>query len=60
MAADLPCQNGFYAHGWWNEEQKKSLGNVIDPHALADMVWTRLVFLMREVPFGDDGDFLPP
>ena len=51
-----------YAHGWWtNEGQKisKSLGNVIDPNALTaqyGLDQTRY-FLMREVPFCNDGDF---
>ena len=62
MAADLPLPKRVFAHGWWtNEGQKisKSLGNVIDPNALAEeygLDQTRY-FLMREVPFGKDGDF---
>ena len=62
MAADLPLPKRIYAHGWWtNEGQKisKSLGNVIDPNALTaqyGLDQTRY-FLMREVPFGNDGDF---
>lgn len=62
MAADLPCPKKIVAHGWWtNEGQKisKSLGNVIDPHALINefgLDQTRY-FLMREVPFGNDGNF---
>ena len=62
MAADLPLPKRIYAHGWWtNEGQKisKSLGNVIDPHALVDefgLDQTRY-FMLREVPFGNDGDF---
>ncbi len=62
MAADLPLPKRVFAHGWWtNEGQKisKSLGNVIDPYALVDkygLDQTRY-FLMREVPFGNDGDF---
>ena len=62
MAAELPLPNRVYAHGWWtNEGQKisKSLGNVIDPHELVDefgLDQTRY-FLLREVPFGRDGDF---
>ena len=51
-----------YAHGWWtNEGQKisKSLGNVIDPITLTAQYGLdqTLHFLMREVPFGNDGDF---
>ena len=62
MAADLPVPKKVYAHGWWtNEGQKmsKSLGNVVDPIALIEkygLDQTRY-FLLREVPFGNDGDF---
>ena len=62
MAADLPLPKRVFAHGWWtNEGQKisKSVGNVIDPHELIDefgLDQTRY-FLLREVPFGNDGDF---
>ena len=61
MAADLPLPKRVYAHGWWtNEGQKisKSLGNVIDPNTMAQygLDQTRY-FLVREVPFGNDGDF---
>ena len=62
MAADLPCPKRVFAHGWWtNEGQKisKSLGNVIDPIKLVEefgLDATRY-FLMREVPFGNDGDY---
>lgn len=62
MAADLPLPKRIVAHGWWtNEGQKisKSIGNVIDPLALIEefgLDSTRY-FLMREVPFGSDGNF---
>jgi methionyl-tRNA synthetase len=62
MAADLAPPKRVFAHGWWtNEGQKisKSLGNVIDPIALIEsygLDQTRY-FLLREVPFGNDGDF---
>ena len=62
MAAGLPLPKRVFAHGWWtNEGEKisKSLGNVIDPNELAaefGLDQTRY-FLMREVPFGNDGDF---
>lgn len=62
LAAGLETHKRVFAHGWWtNEGQKisKSLGNVIDPLALIDtfgLDQTRY-FLMREVPFGNDGDF---
>ena len=62
MAADLPPPRRVFAHGWWtNEGQKisKSLGNVIDPVALVEEYGLDPVryFLLREVPFGQDGDF---
>jgi methionyl-tRNA synthetase len=62
MAAGLKPPRCVFAHGWWtNEGQKisKSLGNVIDPLELIKtygLDQTRY-FLMREVPFGNDGDF---
>ena len=62
LAADLKPPQRIFAHGWWtNEGEKisKSLGNVIDP---LDLIQTYELdqiryFLMREVPFGNDGDF---
>ena len=62
MAAGLPPPKRVFAHGWWtNEGQKisKSLGNVINPLDLIATYGLDPVryFLMREVPFGNDGDF---
>ena len=62
MAAGVAPPKRVFAHGWWtNEGQKisKSLGNVIDPFALVETYGLDPVryFLMREVPFGQDGDF---
>ena len=62
MAAGLKPAKRVFAHGWWtNEGQKisKSLGNVIDPNEIVARYGLDLVryFLMREVPFGNDGDF---
>ncbi len=62
MAAGLEAPKRVFAHGWWtNEGQKisKSVGNVIDPHDLIDKYGLDQVryFLLREVPFGNDGDF---
>jgi methionyl-tRNA synthetase len=62
MAAGLPPPQRVFAHGWWtNEGQKisKSVGNVIDPYDLIEefgLDQTRY-FLLREVPFGSDGDY---
>jgi methionyl-tRNA synthetase len=62
MAAGIAPPGRVFAHGWWtNEGQKisKSLGNVIDPVALVAEFGLDPVryFLLREVPFGQDGDF---
>ncbi|MCP5381792.1 MAG: methionine--tRNA ligase [Kordiimonadaceae bacterium] len=62
MGAGIEPAKRVFAHGWWtNEGQKisKSLGNVIDPFQIVDEFGLDQVryFLMREVPFGNDGDF---
>ena len=62
MAAELPLPKKIFAHGWWTNEGykiSKSLGNVIDPFDLVDKYGVDQIryFLMREVPFGNDGDF---
>lgn len=62
MAAGLEPPKRVFAHGWWtNEGQKisKSLGNVIDPIQLTETYGLDQVryFMLREVPFGNDGDF---
>ena len=63
MAANLPLPKKVFAHGWWTNEGNKiskSLGNVINPFELVEKYGVDQVryFLMREVPFGNDGDFL--
>lgn len=62
MAAGIEPPMRVFAHGWWtNEGQKisKSTGNVIDPVELVETYGLDAVryFLMREVPFGNDGDY---
>ncbi len=62
LAAGLDAPKRIFAHGWWTNEGKKiskSLGNVIDPIALVERYGLDQVryFLLREVPFGNDGDF---
>ncbi|MBI3399732.1 MAG: class I tRNA ligase family protein, partial [Deltaproteobacteria bacterium] len=52
----------IFAHGWWTVEgqkMSKSLGNVVDPNEIIDKygVDQFRYFLLREVPFGLDGDF---
>ncbi len=62
MAAGLPLPKKVFAHGWWTVEgqkMSKSLQNVIEPNMLIDRYGVDAVryFLLREVPFGLDGDF---
>lgn len=62
MALDMPLPENIFAHGWWTVEGRKmskSLGNVVDPGAMADRygVDAFRYFLFREVSFGLDGDF---
>ncbi len=62
MALDLPLPHTIFAHGWWTvdgEKMSKSRGNVVDPYVMADKygVYAFRYFLLREVPFGQDGDF---
>ncbi|GEO80153.1 methionine--tRNA ligase [Pararhodospirillum oryzae] len=62
MAAGLEPPKRVFAHGWWTNEGRKiskSVGNVIDPLALVETYGLDPVryFLLREVPFGNDGDF---
>jgi len=52
----------IFAHGWWTVEgqkMSKSLGNAINPYWLVNNFGVDQVryFLLREVPFGLDGDF---
>jgi methionyl-tRNA synthetase len=56
----LPCQvfgHGFVLHR--GEKMSKSLGNVIDPHELADAFGVDQLryFLLRDVTFGQDGSY---
>jgi methionyl-tRNA synthetase len=62
MAAGLPVPGKVFSHGWWTvegEKMSKSLGNFIDVRPLIDEFGLDPVrfFLLREVPFGGDGDF---
>jgi methionyl-tRNA synthetase len=62
MSAGLEPPRRVFAHGWWTVEgqkMSKSLGNVVSPTALIERYGldpTRY-FLLREIPFGNDGDF---
>ena len=62
LAAKLEPPKRIFAHGWWTNEGKKiskSLGNVIDPNEIIKEFGldTLRFFLLKEVPFGNDGDF---
>jgi methionyl-tRNA synthetase len=62
MAAGLEPPRRVFANGWWTVEgqkMSKSLGNVIPPKQLVDTYGIDPVryFLLRELPFGSDGDF---
>ncbi|AXH12302.1 methionine--tRNA ligase [Halarcobacter bivalviorum] len=62
MSLDLPLPDHIAAHGWWTrdgEKMSKSKGNVVDPKEVADAYGLDAFryFMLREVPFGQDGDF---
>ncbi len=62
MALNLPLPDTIFAHGWWTvdgEKMSKSRGNVVDPYKMVDEFGADAFryFLLREVPFGQDGDF---
>lgn len=62
LAAGLPLPKKVFAHGWWTVEgqkMSKSLRNVVEPNMLVDTYGVDAIryFLLREVPFGLDGDF---
>lgn len=62
MAAGLPLPKKIVAHGWIlkdNAKMSKSRGNVVRPEPLRQVIGTDATryFLMREIPFGQDGSF---
>ncbi len=62
MSLDLPLPTHIAAHGWWTRDgskMSKSKGNVVDPKEVADAYGLDAFryFMLREVPFGQDGDF---
>lgn len=62
MALGLPLPRRIFAHGWWlvdGQKMSKSIGNVVDPIALAQEFGADALryVLLREVTFGQDGDF---
>ncbi|MCP4970265.1 MAG: methionine--tRNA ligase [Arcobacter sp.] len=62
MSLNLPLPKHIAAHGWWTrdgEKMSKSKGNVVNPKEIADAYGldSFRYFMLREVPFGQDGDF---
>ena len=58
----------IFAHGWWKigeQKMSKSLGNIVDPSVMVRVVLkdqpfaadVYRYFLLREIPFGQDGTF---
>ncbi len=61
-AVGLEPPRRVYAHGWWTmnaEKLSKSKGNVIYPRDITEEFGVDALryFMLREVPFGQDGDF---
>ncbi|MDD3344347.1 MAG: methionine--tRNA ligase [Sulfurospirillaceae bacterium] len=62
LSLGLPLPKHVAAHGWWTrngEKMSKSKGNVVNPKEVADAYGLEnfRYFMLREVPFGQDGDF---
>ena len=62
MALGLPLPKKVYGHGWLlldGGKMSKSKGNVVDPYLLAERYGVDALryFLLREFPFGTDGNF---
>ncbi|MFH0714227.1 MAG: methionine--tRNA ligase [Candidatus Diapherotrites archaeon] len=62
-ACDIPLPKSLYVHGFVNlkgsEKMSKSLGNIVDPLELVQKYGSDSVryFLLREIPFGEDGEY---
>ena len=64
MALGLPLPKQVFGHGWLlmrDGKMSKSKGNVVYPEMLVDRYGLDALryYLMRAIPFGDDGTFTP-
>ena len=62
MALDIPLPKKVYGHGWLlmgQDKISKSKGNIVDPVELSDRYSVDAVryYLLREIPFGQDGAY---
>jgi methionyl-tRNA synthetase len=62
MSAGIAVPKHIFSHGWIlnrGEKMSKSVGNVVDPFQLADAYGVDQLryFFMREVPYGQDGNY---
>lgn len=62
LALELPLPKTVFGHGWLlfdDDKMSKSKGNVVDPNALIDEFGVDPIryFLLREISFGQDGNF---
>ena len=62
MALDLPLPKKIFGHGWLvinGNKMSKSVGNVVDPFVLVEKYGVDAIryFLLREIAFGQDGNF---
>jgi methionyl-tRNA synthetase len=65
LSANLPLPAHVFAHGWLTQDGQKiskTTGNTVDPAALAAEFGSDALryYLLRSVPFGQDGDFSRP
>ncbi|WP_317854920.1 methionine--tRNA ligase [Chakrabartyella piscis] len=62
MALDIPLPKQIFGHGWLvinGGKMSKSVGNVVDPNVLVGKYGVDAIryFLLREISFGQDGNF---